>query len=55
MLTILFALILVGVAVWLVDQVVPMPQPFRVVVRLVAVLVVVWLLFRLVVTLPPIG
>ena len=51
-LQILFVLVLVGVAFWAVEQA-PMSAPFRVAVRAVGVLVVVWLLFRLVATMLP--
>lgn len=48
MIGILFAVVIVGVIVYLVESMIPMPPPIKVVVRVVGVLVIVILLLRLV-------
>jgi hypothetical protein len=48
MIGIFFAVVIVGVIVYLVESMIPMPPPIRVVVRIVGVLVIVILLLRLV-------
>jgi hypothetical protein len=53
MISILFAVVIVGVIIYLVESMIPMPQPIKVVVRVVGVIVIVILLLRLIgVTLP---
>jgi hypothetical protein len=53
MISILFAVVIVGVIIYLVESMIPMPAPIKVVVRVVGVLVIVILLLRLIgVTLP---
>ena len=53
MISILFAVVIVGVIIYLVESMIPLPGPIKVVVRVVGVLVIVILLLRLIgVTLP---
>lgn len=52
-LSILLSLAVLGVAVWLIESLLPMAQPFRVLIRLVAVLVAIWMLVRLVALVAP--
>jgi len=44
----LFAIVIVGVVIYLVGAMIPMPRPIQVVVRIVAVLIIVILLLRLI-------
>jgi hypothetical protein len=48
MISILFAVVIVGVVIYLVESMIPMPPPIKVVVRIVGVLIIVILLLRLV-------
>jgi len=51
--SILFAVVIVGVIIYLVESMIPLPAPIKVVVRVVGVIVIVILLLRLIgVTLP---
>ena len=48
MIAFLFVLVVVGACLWLVERYVPMDYPFRVVIRVVVVLALVWYLLSLV-------
>ena len=43
----LFALIILGCVLYLVEHYVPMADPIRIVIRVVVVLIVIWYLLRL--------
>ena len=53
MIALLFALVVLGAVLYLVERFVPMSEPFRVVIRVVVVLILIWYLLRLVGAVPP--
>ena len=48
MITLLFALIVLGAVLYMVENFIPMAPPFKVVIRVVVVLILIWLLLRLI-------
>ena len=44
----LFALIVLGAVLYLVENFIPMSPPFKVVVRVVVVLILIWMLLQLI-------
>jgi len=48
MIAFLVVLIVLGAVLYLVDQYVPMAPPFKVAIRVVAVLILIWYLLRLI-------
>jgi hypothetical protein len=48
MITFLFALIILGAILYLVEHFIPMAEPFRIVIRVVVVLILIWYLLRMV-------
>ena len=48
MITFLFVLVVLGVALYLVENYVPMAPPFRIVIRVVVIVYLVWYLLSLI-------
>ena len=48
MIAFLFALIILGAVLYLVEHFIPMAEPFRIVIRVVVVLILIWYLLRMV-------
>jgi len=53
MIAFLFALIVLGAVLYLVENFVPMSPPFKIVIRVVVVLILIWLLLGLIGVVPP--
>ena len=50
----LFALIVLGAVLYLVENFIPMSPPFKIVVRVVVVLILIWMLLQLIGLAPPV-
>jgi hypothetical protein len=48
MITFLFALVILGAVLYLVEHFIPMAEPIRIVIRIVVVLILIWYLLRMV-------
>ena len=48
MLAFLFALVVLGAVLYLVEHFIPMAEPIRVVIRILVVLILIWYLLRMV-------
>jgi hypothetical protein len=48
MIALLFALVVLGAVLYLVENFIPMAPPVKVVIRVVVVLILIWLLLRLI-------
>ena len=48
MIAFLFALVVLGAVLYLVEHFIPMAEPIRIVIRIVVVLILIWYLLRMV-------
>jgi len=48
MITFLFALVILGAVLYLVEHFIPMAEPIKIVIRIVVVLILIWYLLRMV-------
>ena len=48
MVAFLFALVILGAVLYLVEHFIPMAEPIRIVIRIVVVLILIWYLLRMV-------
>jgi len=48
MITFLFALVILGAVLYLVEHFIPMAEPIRIVIRIVVVLILIWYLLRMI-------